>query len=166
MRAVKRRLFTKKSETGSSKPLPELSNIFDSEPEDKDNGQREQPMRGCKNSIQQGFYKNGGSPRIKKEQCSSSSSSGGAALRSPKPSIKGQHHCSLCKQNFAERMKLLEHCDKMHSKKRIRDYPCRICGVIYQSDEMFKFHMQQHEFDDRAEIQKSEKGGKRKKTKK
>ena len=167
LRAVKRKLFSKKSETASSKPLPELSNIFDSEPEDKDNGQREQPMRGCKNGIQEGFYKNGGSPRIKTEKhSSSSSSSGGPPVRSPKPSIKGQHRCSLCKQNFSDRMKLLEHCDKLHSKKRIRNYPCRLCGVVYQSDEMFKFHMQQHQFDDMAEIKASQKGGKKKKPKK
>ena len=165
---VKRKLFTKKSSTAKkqSQNLLDVANIFDSEPEDKDNGSiaREQPMRLCKNGVQEGFYRNGGSPKIKVEQQSSSSSSGGAALRSPKPSVKGKFKCDFCKQHFFERMKLIEHCDKMHYKKKDRNYPCKLCSAVYNSDEMFKFHMEQHRFDDNQEIAAEErKAGKRKK---
>ena len=76
--------------------------MFPSEPDESESdvpSQRHQPMRNCKNGVSEGFYKNGCSPNVKKE-CNSSSESGTSSVKLPKPSIKGQHRCSICKTKF------------------------------------------------------------------
>ena len=68
----------------------------------------QQPMRNCKNSVSEGFYKNGCSPNVKCEQPSSSSSKSlPPTVKSPKPSLKGKHKCSICKQTFQECRQLI-----------------------------------------------------------
>ena len=115
---------------------------------------RQQPMRNCKNGVSQGFYKNGGSPIVKREQeTSSSGESLPPSVKSPKPSLKGKHKCSICKQTFQECSQLIQHAEYQHRTRDWRKlFKCRRCVVNFDSEVEFKVHMDQHTKDDALEV--------------
>ena len=98
---------------------------------------RQQPGRDCKNGITPGFYKP--SPRR-------SSSSSPSTVNSPKASVKGQHRCSQCKQNFRERDKLMTHIKDFHTIKKPK-FACTECRQLWDDERSFRIHMRQHEID-------------------
>ena len=111
-------------------------------------------MHNCKNGVSEGFYKNGCSPNVKCEQQSSSSSKSlPPTVKSPKPSLKGKHKCSICKQTFQECRKLIQHVEYQH---RMRDqrklFKCRCCVMNFDSQVEFQVHMDQHVKDDALEV--------------
>ena len=129
--------------------------MFPSEPDESESdvpSQRQQPMRNCKNGVSEGFYKNGCSPNVKKE-CNSSSDSGTSSVKSPKPSIKGQHRCSICKQSFADRNKLIYHAELQHrNRDRRSGLKCFRCTILFDNKTEYDVHMSQHAKDDKNEI--------------
>ena len=100
-------------------------------------------MRNCKNGVSEGFYKNGCSPNVKREQQSSSSSESlPPTVKSPKPSLKGKHKCSICKQTFQERRKLIQHVEYQHrTRDRRKLFKYRRCVMNFDSQVEFQVHM-------------------------
>ena len=111
-------------------------------------------MCNCKNGMSEGFYKNGCSPNVKREQQSSSSSESlPSTVKLPKASTKGKHKCSICKQTFEEHRQLIQHAEYQHrTRDRRKLFKCRHCVMNFDSEVEFKVHMDEHAKDDALEV--------------